>query len=63
VFPANTHLPIIYPVASTAVAQPSAVRFLSYLQASGSVAIFRKYGFAIGGTNEHEKTSAGRERG
>ena len=47
VFPASSHLPIIYPVASTTVAQPGAAQFLKYLQSDAAKASFKKFGFSI----------------
>lgn len=46
VFPADSHLPITYPVAATIDAQPAAARFVAYLRGDTAVAAFRKYGFA-----------------
>ena len=47
VFPDNSHLPITYPVAAMADAQPGAARFVTYLRGDVAAAAFRKYGFAI----------------
>jgi molybdate transport system substrate-binding protein len=47
VFPDNSHLPIVYPVAATTVAQPTAARFVKYLQSDAAVASFKKFGFSI----------------
>jgi len=44
-FPANTHPPIIYPAALTINAQASAQKFLDYLSAPETQAIFAKAGF------------------
>jgi molybdate transport system substrate-binding protein len=44
-FPENTHPPIVYPVAATAKARPSAAAFLDWLNKSEARAIFRKHGF------------------
>ena len=46
-FPASSHLPIIYPVAVTAHAQPAAARFVTYLQSAAAAAPFRKFGFSV----------------
>lgn len=46
VFPADSHLPIRYPVAATIDAQPAAAGFVAYLRGDTAVAAFRKYGFA-----------------
>lgn len=45
-FPATSHLPIIYPVAATAGAQPSAKAFVTYLQGEAAQTVFKKYGFS-----------------
>ena len=47
VFPATSHMPIVYPVAATAAAQPGAAQFLKYLQGDAAVASFKKFGFSI----------------
>lgn len=44
-FPADTHPPIVYPVALTRGAQHSAGAFLAYLLGPESRAVFVKYGF------------------
>src|SRR5579864_5542148 len=44
-FPADTHPPIIYPVAATATAKPQANDYMSFLKTSAAKAIFEKYGF------------------
>ena len=44
-FPADSHPPIIYPVAATATAKPDAAGYLAYLRSSAAKAIFEKYGF------------------
>jgi molybdate transport system substrate-binding protein len=44
-FPANSHPPIIYPVAATATAKPDANGYLAFLRTSAAKAIFEKYGF------------------
>jgi molybdate transport system substrate-binding protein len=45
-FPADSHPPIIYPVAATATAKPGAADYLAFLRSSAARAIFEKYGFA-----------------
>ena len=45
VFPENTHLPITYPIALTAVAGPDAEKFLNYVRGPSGDIAFRKYGF------------------
>lgn len=47
-FPADSHPPVIYPVAVTADSQnPNAATFVSYLQSARAQAIFRDNGFAV----------------
>jgi molybdate transport system substrate-binding protein len=45
VFPDNTHLPIVYPIALTAAARPDARKFLDYVRSTGGAATLKKYGF------------------
>jgi molybdate transport system substrate-binding protein len=44
-FPADSHPPIIYPVAATTTAKPEAGSYLAFLRSSAAKAIFEKYGF------------------
>lgn len=44
-FAADTHPPIIYPVALTAGAAAQAQRFLAYLRGADAAAVFRRFGF------------------
>jgi molybdate transport system substrate-binding protein len=44
-FPANSHLPIVYPVALTDGAKPDAVEFVAYLRGPAGDAAFKAYGF------------------
>jgi molybdate transport system substrate-binding protein len=44
-FPADSHPPIIYPVAATATAKAEAADYLAFLRTSAAKAIFEKYGF------------------
>src|ERR1700759_4957631 len=44
-FPADSHPPIIYPVAATSTAKPEAKAYLDYLQSSAAKAVLEKYGF------------------
>src|SRR3974390_2669853 len=44
-FPADSHPPIIYPVAATATAKPEATQYLDYLHSSAAKAVLEKYGF------------------
>jgi molybdate transport system substrate-binding protein len=46
-FPADSHPPIIYPVAATATAKPEASGYLAFLRSSAAKRIFEKYGFAF----------------
>lgn len=45
VFPANSHLPITYPIALTVSAKPEAAKFVEYLLSPAGDAVFKKYGF------------------
>jgi molybdate transport system substrate-binding protein len=45
-FPADTHPPIIYPVAATTTAKPEANDYLSYLKSQAAKTVLEKYGFA-----------------
>ncbi len=44
-FPADTHPPIIYPVAAAATAKPEAKEYLEYLHSSTAKTVLEKYGF------------------
>ena len=44
-FPADSHPPIIYPVAATTTAKPETPGYLAFLRTSAAKAIFEKYGF------------------
>ena len=44
-FPADSHPPIIYPVAATATAKPDTSGYLAFLRTSAAKALFDKYGF------------------
>jgi molybdate transport system substrate-binding protein len=46
-FPADSHPPIIYPLAATATAKPEAAGYLAFLGSSAAKAIFEKYGFTF----------------
>jgi molybdate transport system substrate-binding protein len=46
-FPADSHPPIIYPVAATASAGSGATGYLAFLHTSAAKAIFEKYGFTF----------------
>jgi len=45
VFPANSHLPIAYPLALTRTARPEAAKFVAYLLSPAGDAVFTRYGF------------------
>ena len=45
VFPADTHKPIIYPVAMTVGAKPEAAKFLAYIRGPAGEIAFHHYGF------------------
>ncbi len=44
-FPADSHPPIIYPVAATVTAKPEAASYLDFLRSSAAKATLEKYGF------------------
>jgi molybdate transport system substrate-binding protein len=46
-FPADSHPPIVYPVAATVTAKPEAAGYLNYLRSAGAKAIFERYGFTF----------------
>jgi molybdate transport system substrate-binding protein len=46
-FPADSHPPIIYPVAATATAKAEAADYLSFLRSSAAKTILEKYGFTF----------------
>ena len=45
VFPANSHLPIVYPIALTSAAKSDAARFVEYIRGPAVDAVFKSYGF------------------
>jgi molybdate transport system substrate-binding protein len=47
IFPADSHPPIIYPVAATTSAGPQAADYLAFLRSSAAKTIFEKYGFTF----------------
>jgi molybdate transport system substrate-binding protein len=49
-FPANTHSPIVYPVALTRTASPAAAQFVAYLASPEAARVFEKYGFGVQGS-------------
>ena len=46
-FPADSHPPIIYPVAATTSAGPASANYLAFLHSQAAKAIFEKYGFSF----------------
>lgn len=46
-FPAESHPPIIYPIAATATAKPEAANYLAFLRSDAAKAVFEKYGFTF----------------
>ncbi len=46
-FPADSHPPIIYPVAATASAKNDPTDYLAFLRSAPAKAIFEKYGFTF----------------
>jgi len=46
-FPADSHRPIIYPVAATAAAKADATGYLAFLRSSRAKTTFEKYGFTF----------------
>ena len=46
-FPADSHPPIIYPLAATTSAGPKAADYLAFLHTSAAKTIFEKYGFTF----------------
>ena len=45
VFPADSHLPIVYPVALTAAAKPEAAGFVEYIRGPAGAMAFKAAGF------------------
>jgi molybdate transport system substrate-binding protein len=52
IFPASSHMPIIYPVALTSGARSDAAKFLAYIRGPAGDLAFRHYGF----TPSHEES-------
>ncbi len=46
-FPQDSHPPVLYPIALTAVARPEAERFLSWLESAEAAPFFKKQGFGV----------------
>jgi molybdate transport system substrate-binding protein len=47
VFPADSHSPILYPVALTVNAKPDACQYLAFLRSQAAKAVFESYGFTF----------------
>jgi molybdate transport system substrate-binding protein len=47
VFPADSHEPIIYPVAATLSAKPDTTAYLAFLRSAAAKTIFENYGFSV----------------
>jgi molybdate transport system substrate-binding protein len=45
-FPADSHPPIIYPVAATSTARPEALAYLDFLRSQAAKTVLEKYGFS-----------------
>jgi molybdate transport system substrate-binding protein len=45
VFPEDTHVPIVYPLALTAVAKAESIKFIDYIRGPVGDLTFKKYGF------------------
>jgi molybdate transport system substrate-binding protein len=45
VFPATSHMPIVYPIALTTAARSDAVRFVAYIRGPAGDGAFKSYGF------------------
>ena len=46
-FPDDSHEPIVYPVAATRAAKPSAALYLAFLRSAAARSIFEHYGFSV----------------
>jgi molybdate transport system substrate-binding protein len=47
VFPADSHPPVVYPVAATVNAKPDATAYLAFLRSAAAKTIFENYGFTV----------------
>jgi molybdate transport system substrate-binding protein len=47
VFPADSHAPIVYPIAATMIAKPEAAAYLNFLRSQNAKAAFERYGFTF----------------
>ena len=46
-FPADSHAPIVYPVAATVNAKPDTAAYLNFLRSGAAKAVFEQYGFTF----------------
>ena len=46
-FPADSHPPIVYPLAATAGAKPQVERYLAFLRSTAAKNVFERYGFTM----------------
>src|SRR5205085_2406876 len=46
-FPADSHPPIVYPVAATVNAKPETAAYLAFLRSASAKAVFEQYGFTF----------------
>ncbi len=46
-FPADSHLPIVYPVALTAAGRADAAKFVDYIRGPAGDLVFKAYGFEV----------------
>ena len=47
VFPADSHAPVVYPVARVQGGKPGAQEFVDFLRAPAAAKVFRQYGFTV----------------
>lgn len=47
VFPADTHAPVLYPIALVQGGKPAAQGFLDFLRTPAAATVFRQYGFTV----------------
>ena len=61
-FSETTHPPIVYPVATTSTASPTAKDFIQFLQSSEAQDVFVKYGFKVYGSNANTTGQSPRKK-
>jgi len=61
-FSETTHPPIVYPVATTSTASPTAKDFIQFLQSSEAQDVFVKYGFKVYGSNANTTDQSPRKK-